>query len=154
MQSVGRVGSQGILDLREFSKSQIISQPNLSRAIATQAPSSAQTAPGVPFPDMVVPFEMEEDGILEIHFSTTVRKASAGTVISRFTLWLDGVIIPKSQSHTDIGGGIYHQTVNLHAAEPVSKGTHYIQVNWSNDSSATLDDANQTRTLTVRRLKG
>lgn len=145
-QSALAVGSQGLSDLRKFSKKDIDSLGIQAHAIGiTASPSTTSTNP-VPIPEMGVSVKAKR--AIRVSFNLNVRNSGAGND-NFIYIYVNGVEKRVYQQVTDVAN--YHNNVSASVVIPVSEGTHRVDLYWK-VSAGTATTWSTNRTLIVEEV--
>jgi hypothetical protein len=136
------VGSQGILDLRKFSKKDIVQPKPQVNAIGVSSGPATSSTVFVPMPDMSASIKSEGKP-LSVQFDS----GFTNTVNTSVAIFVDGKQVPGTEML--IGGSASSQQVTTRARVPANPGNHKIDVYWKT-SSGTLTAFGTQRNLLVR----
>jgi len=148
VQATPEVGSQGISDLRKFSKKDVKKSQNWAQAVGITSDPQTTSSAFLPVRDMSAIVKTEGNPIkVDFHGAMTNTGSTSGAF---FQIFVDGEAkgAEMLQSIGDLG---FHEMVSMSLTIPVSPGTHTVQLQWRT-AAGTAQMQETRRVLTVREL--
>lgn len=150
VQNTMNIGSQGILDMRKFSKKDIDDQLFMADASGVFSTPSTSSTVFVPQADLACPVYLEKDSLVRINFDSALY-ATALTPNIQIQAFVDGKAVGHELWHDVETATGQPQTTSGYVTLRLSKGFHFVYVMWRCNTGTAASNIT-FRGLTVERV--
>jgi hypothetical protein len=150
LQNTLPIGSQGIADLRKFSKKDVFEDKNTAQAVAVSSGPTSTSTGYVPMPDMSVTISVKSKTRLKLFYTASVLQSTTSVSVIT-TFYINGIASGVEILSSEAAVGQAMAQSNFLIVQ-VAAGVHKIDVYWKT-GSATMTAFQLARILSVEELE-